>query len=85
MRATTVGAALRDAAAGNGTFLHDGDETITYPAFDELADRAAAGLLARGVGRGDRIGLLGLNTPEWLAVFFGAARIGAGARRRAVP
>ncbi|GGU92597.1 AMP-binding protein [Actinomadura cremea] len=77
MRATTVGAALRNAAAKGGTFLYDGDETITYPAFDELADRVAAGLLARGVGRGDRIGLLGLNTPGWLAVFFGAARIGA--------
>ncbi|QFG22587.1 class I adenylate-forming enzyme family protein [Actinomadura sp. WMMB 499] len=77
MRATTVGGALRDAAAGGGTFLYDGDETITYRGFDDLADRAAAGLLARGVRRGDRIGLLGLNTPQWLAVFFGAARIGA--------
>lgn len=77
MQATTVGAALRDAAAGGGTFLYDGDDTITYPAFHELADRVASGLLARGVGRGDRVGLLGLNTPQWLAVFFGAARIGA--------
>ncbi|MBE1532843.1 class I adenylate-forming enzyme family protein [Actinomadura algeriensis] len=77
MQATTVGAALQGAAARNGTFLFDGDETITYPAFDDLADRVAAGLLARGVRRGDRIGLLGLNTPRWLAVFFGAARIGA--------
>jgi fatty-acyl-CoA synthase len=47
------------------------------PRFDELTDRVAAGLLARGVRRGDRVGLLGLNTPRWLAAFFGAARIGA--------
>ncbi|QKW33101.1 AMP-binding protein [Actinomadura sp. NAK00032] len=77
MRASTVGAALEEAAARGKAFLHDGDETITYAEFDELTDRVAAGLLARGVQRGDRIGLLGLNTPQWLAVFFGAARIGA--------
>ncbi|MGW5410233.1 class I adenylate-forming enzyme family protein [Actinomadura geliboluensis] len=77
MLASTVGAALDEAAARGKAFLHDGDETITYAEFGELADRVAAGLLARGVRRGDRIGLLGLNTPQWLAVFFGAARIGA--------
>ncbi|HEX2314391.1 MAG TPA: AMP-binding protein [Thermomonospora sp.] len=73
----TVGAALTAAAGRGGVFLRDGDREITYAEFDALADRVAGGLLARGVRRGDRIGLLGLNTPEWLAVFFGAARIGA--------
>ncbi|XVQ14874.1 class I adenylate-forming enzyme family protein [Spirillospora sp. CA-255316] len=77
MRATTVGAALEGAAARDGAFLHDGGGTVTFAAFDELTDRVAAGLLARGVRRGDRVGLLGLNTPQWLAAFFGAARIGA--------
>ncbi|GLZ12048.1 AMP-binding protein [Actinomadura sp. NBRC 104425] len=77
MRAKTVGAALADAAKRDGAFLHDGDDTLTFGRFDELADRVAAGLLARGVRRGDRIGLLGPNTAQWLAVFFGAARIGA--------
>ncbi|TDC96571.1 AMP-binding protein [Actinomadura sp. 7K507] len=77
MRAKTVGAALRDAAARGKAFLHDGDDTITFTEFDELADRVAAGLLARGIGRGDRIALLDLNTPRWLAALFGAARIGA--------
>ncbi|SFQ34661.1 class I adenylate-forming enzyme family protein [Actinomadura madurae] len=77
MRAETVGATLEHAAARNTTFLRDGDGTITFAEFDALAGRVAAGLLARGVSRGDRIGLLGLNTPQWLAAFFGAARIGA--------
>src|SRR5690606_33212307 len=54
-----------------------GGEAVTYAGFDELVDRVASGLLARGVGRGDRVGLLGPNTATWLAVFFGAARIGA--------
>ncbi|KAB2345897.1 class I adenylate-forming enzyme family protein [Actinomadura rudentiformis] len=77
MRAMTVGAALDDAVARDTVFLHDGDDTITFREFGELADRVAGGLLARGIRRGDRIGLLGLNTPQWLAAFFGAARIGA--------
>lgn len=77
MRAVTVGGALEAAATRDAVFLHDGDDTITFSGFDELVDRVAAGLLARGVGRGDRIGLLGPNTAQWLAVFFGAARIGA--------
>jgi len=67
MRAMTVGTALAEAAGKGGTLLHDGDETIAFAAFDELTDRVAAGLLARGVKRGDRVGLLGLNTTQWLA------------------
>ncbi|MFI0447082.1 class I adenylate-forming enzyme family protein [Actinomadura sp. 6N118] len=77
MRAMTVGNVLDDAVARDKVFLHDGDDTITFREFGELADRVAGGLLARGIRRGDRIGLLGLNTPQWLAAFFGAARIGA--------
>lgn len=73
----TVGAALRAAATRSTTFLHDGDDAVTYAGFDALTDRVASGLLARGVRPGDRIGLLGLNTTQWLAAFFGAARIGA--------
>ncbi|GAA4623922.1 linear/branched/unsaturated fatty acid:CoA ligase LbuL [Actinoallomurus vinaceus] len=77
MRAMTVGAVLEGAAVRGKAFLYDGDDPITFAEFDELTDRVACGLLARGIRRGDRIGLLGLNTPEWLAAFFGAARIGA--------
>ena len=79
MRATTVGAALEAASGGtpDGTFLRGDGGAITFAGLDELADRVATGLLARGVRHGDRIGLLGPNTPQWLAAFFGAARIGA--------
>jgi fatty-acyl-CoA synthase len=46
----------------------------------ELRDRSndvAAGLLALGVGRGDRVGIWAPNRAEWLYVQFGTARIGA--------
>jgi fatty-acyl-CoA synthase len=47
--------------------------------YDTLADRAAriaAGLRARGIRRGDRVGLLVNNRPEWLEAFFGIAMAG---------
>lgn len=41
------------------------------------ADEVAAGLLALGVERGDRVGIWSPNRAEWLYVQFGTARIGA--------
>ena len=41
------------------------------------ADDVAAGLLALGIGRGDRVGIWAPNRAEWLYVQFGTARIGA--------
>jgi len=43
----------------------------------QRADEVAAGLLALGIGRGDRVGIWAPNRWEWLAVQFGTARIGA--------
>ena len=41
------------------------------------SDDVAAGLLALGVQRGDRVGIWAPNCVEWLLVQFGTARIGA--------
>ena len=41
------------------------------------SDDVAAGLLALGVRRGDRVGIWAPNRVEWLLVQFGTARIGA--------
>jgi fatty-acyl-CoA synthase len=51
--------------------------TWTYRAFADRIDRLAAELAAGGVDRGDRVGYLGLNHPDFLATLFAAARIGA--------
>ena len=40
-------------------------------------DSTAAGLLALGVRRGDRVGVFGLNVPEWLFLQFATAKVGA--------
>lgn len=50
---------------------------MTYQDLARRAGQVAAGLRARGVRRGDRVGLLVDNRAEWLEIFFGAAALGA--------
>src|SRR5437870_5254853 len=51
--------------------------TLTYAELRDLTKRVAAGLWARGVRKGDTICIYSPNVPEYAAVFFGAAQIGA--------
>ena len=57
--------------------LIGGGETIGYAMLADRAARIASFLTARGLKRGDRIGLLMNNRPEWVETFFGAAMAGA--------
>jgi fatty-acyl-CoA synthase len=49
----------------------------TYDEFAAEVDRLAAGLLAAGVERGERVGMWSPNRAEWLLTQFATARIGA--------
>jgi fatty-acyl-CoA synthase len=49
----------------------------TYEELRRLAKQAAGALQARGIGKGDRVAILLPNGAEWLALFYGAALIGA--------
>jgi fatty-acyl-CoA synthase len=53
------------------------DVRLSWGDLRERANDVAAGLLALGVGRGDRVGIWAPNRAEWLYVQFGTARIGA--------
>jgi acyl-CoA synthetase (AMP-forming)/AMP-acid ligase II len=53
------------------------DRRISFKDLDEASDRVAAGFLKLGITRGDRIGMIGANQPEWLYTYFAAAKIGA--------
>src|SRR5207248_9906319 len=52
-------------------------ERLTYGDWDALADRTAAALAARGIGRGDVVALLLPSTPFYLVAYLAAARLGA--------
>ncbi|GLD60015.1 acyl-CoA synthetase family member 2, mitochondrial-like protein [Lates japonicus] len=77
---TTVGESLlraverwpdREAMA----FLQDGVRK-TFAQFQKDVDQAAAGLLALGLNKGDRLGMWGPNTYEWVLFQFATARAG---------
>jgi fatty-acyl-CoA synthase len=69
-------------AHGRRTFLEAASAlqgqrvTLTYATFERQSRRVAAGLLALGLRRGDRMAIAAPNQIEWLELFFGAARIG---------
>ncbi|CAK6976645.1 medium-chain acyl-CoA ligase ACSF2%2C mitochondrial [Scomber scombrus] len=77
---TTVGQTLqktveqwpdREAVA----FLEDGVRK-TFAQFSQDVDQAAAGLLALGLEKGDRLGMWGPNTYEWILFQFATAKAG---------
>ena len=77
----TIGAALDRIAAQVG----DRDALIschqnarfTYAELLDEVNRAARGLLALGVQRGDRVGIWSPNVAEWLITQYAAAKVGA--------
>jgi acyl-CoA synthetase (AMP-forming)/AMP-acid ligase II len=65
------------AARGDHVALIVADETMTYRELDRRSGRMARALLASGVGKGTRIGLLAPDGALWLTTFYAALRIGA--------
>jgi long-chain acyl-CoA synthetase len=51
--------------------------TTSYAELGQRTDRVAAGLVAAGVGPGDRVAVLSKNHPAVLEVLYGAAKCGA--------
>ncbi|RMJ28843.1 long-chain-fatty-acid-CoA ligase [Aspergillus sp. HF37] len=49
----------------------------SYSVLNDEADKVARGLLAMGVQKGDRVGIMAGNCEQYISVFFGVARVGA--------
>jgi fatty-acyl-CoA synthase len=83
----TVGRARRDTMADllwrsalrhpDKTALVVGDQRTTYSELDATANRVANALAERGVGKGDRIGLLSRNSFGFIVTYFASARLGS--------
>ena len=67
-----LGEGGRDAAVFAAT-----GERLSWHDLKRRSDELAAGLLALGIGRGDRVGIWAPNCVEWIITQFGTARIGA--------
>ena len=78
---TTIGQALLNIVAdhGDGLALVSRHQSIRWTWAQLLAqvDAVATGLLALGVGKGDRVGIWAPNCAEWTVIQFATARIGA--------
>jgi long-chain acyl-CoA synthetase len=60
-------------------FTPSGSVTLSYSQLADTISRTAHGLRACGIGRGDRVALLGPNSPEWIVAYFGIVCSGAAA------
>ena len=78
---TTIGGALDLAVEtwGDREALVSVEQGLrfTYRELSDAVDRLARGLLARGVGKGDRVGIWSPNCAEWVLVQYATARVGA--------
>lgn len=78
--AKTLPQLIRAAAASYGDALAvraEGEEDLTYTKLDRQSARIARGLLARGIGKGSRVGFIAGNGPHFALMFCAIARIGA--------
>jgi len=76
---TSIGKVFQDRAArlGDKVFLRFGDQQLTYREANATANRYAAVLAARGVGRGDVVGIMLRNSPNAVLMMLAAVKCGA--------
>jgi len=53
-----------------------GDERLSFADLDRISDRLAHGLVARGVAKGDRIGIAMRNCPAWIVSYMAVLKAG---------
>jgi long-chain acyl-CoA synthetase len=66
---------------GSGVYMRKhhpwGYQSITYEEFGALISYIGAGLIEKGLSRGDRVALIADNCPEWVLVYAAATSCGA--------
>ncbi len=81
LRYTTILDALRETVSRHGgrnaVVLPNEGRTLSYDDLDRAVEALATGLLALGLGKGDRVGIWSPNRLEWVLTQFATARFGA--------
>ena len=81
MLGDTIGDNLDRTVAAHGDrdalIDHASGRRWTYREFAEQVNGLAVGLLSRGVGKGDRVGIWAPNCPEWTFTQYATAKVGA--------
>jgi acyl-CoA synthetase (AMP-forming)/AMP-acid ligase II len=62
---------------GERDYIVDGERRISYAAHHAAVGRVAQWLTAQGVGKGDRVAILGRNSIEWVVTFWASVSVGA--------
>ncbi|WP_370615336.1 class I adenylate-forming enzyme family protein [Mumia sp. Pv 4-285] len=75
----TIGDAVRRAAAefGDADYIVTLEDRLTYAEAEAASAGLARRMLARGVGKGTRVGLFYPNGTDWVVAWLAASRIGA--------
>ena len=76
---TSIGKVFQDRAAryADRVFIRFGDEKVTYRQANETANRFAAVLADKGVGRGDVVGVMLRNSPNAVLMMLAVVKCGA--------
>ena len=76
---TSIGKVFQERAArfGDRPFIRFGEQQLTYREANATANRYAAVLAARGVGRGDVVGIMLRNSPNALLMMLAVVKCGA--------
>jgi fatty-acyl-CoA synthase len=76
---TSIGKVFQERAArfGDRVFVRFGDQQLTYREANATANRYAAVLAARGVGRGDVVGVMLRNSPNAVLMMLAVVKCGA--------
>ena len=76
---TSIGKVFQERAArfGDRVFIRFGEQQLSYREANATANRYAAVLAARGVGRGDVVGIMLRNSPNAVLMMLAAVKCGA--------
>lgn len=61
----------------HGTAFIQRNRRVTWEEFDQQVNTLANGLLDLGINKGERVGIVGFNSIEWMVANFAIAKVGA--------